>query len=97
MAFISDTPARAFLKCTKGHGGYNACERCTIPGELLRVGKSSKIIYPGVGYPMHTKESFLIQEDSEHHVNISPLINIIPEIDFTKVFVFTSCTYFLME
>jgi len=22
MAFISDTPARSFLKCIKGHGGY---------------------------------------------------------------------------
>lgn len=68
MAFICDTPARAFLKCTKGHGGYNACERCTIPGELLRVGKSSKIIYPGVGHAIRTKQSFIIQEDSEHHV-----------------------------
>lgn len=87
MAFISDTPARAFLKCTKGHGGYNACERCTIPGELLRIDKSCKIIYPGISYPMRTKKSFFMQEDPEHHVNISPLINIVTKIDFTKIFV----------
>lgn len=87
MAFISDTPARAFLKCTKGHGGYNACERCTIPGEPFKVGKSSKIIYPGVGHAIRTKESFIAQEDPEHHVGISPLFNIFSEIDLTKIFV----------
>ena len=27
-AFICDAPARCFLKCIKGHTGYNACERC---------------------------------------------------------------------
>uniref|UniRef100_A0A3B4XDC6 Uncharacterized protein n=1 Tax=Seriola lalandi dorsalis TaxID=1841481 RepID=A0A3B4XDC6_SERLL len=31
-AFICDAPARAFLKCTKGHSGYNSCERCTKHG-----------------------------------------------------------------
>jgi len=87
MAFICDTPARAFLKCTKGHGGYSACERCTIPGELLRIGKSSKIIYPGVEHIIRTKQSFNTQADSEHHIGISPLLNIIPEIDLTKIFV----------
>lgn len=87
LAFISDTPARAFLKCTKGHNGYNACERCTITGELIRIGKCSKLIYPGLEYPERTKLSFFLQEDRAHHTGVSPLINIIPEIDFTKVFV----------
>ncbi|KAG1653603.1 hypothetical protein GQR58_025471 [Nymphon striatum] len=27
-AFVCDAPARSFLKCTKGHTGYYACERC---------------------------------------------------------------------
>jgi len=61
-------------------------KRYTIPGELLRIDTSSKIIYSGIGYPMRTKELFFIQEDLEH-VSISPLINIVPEIDFTKVFI----------
>jgi len=87
MAFTSDTPVRSFFKCTKDHGDYKACERCTIPGELLRIGTNSKIIYPSIGYPMRTKESFFIQEDLEHYVSISPLINIVLEIDFTKVFI----------
>ena len=32
-AFVCDAPARAYLKCTKGHTGYYACERCEIRGE----------------------------------------------------------------
>jgi len=31
--FICDRPARSFAKCIKNHGGYYACERCTVPGE----------------------------------------------------------------
>ena len=26
-AFVCDAPARAFLKCVKGHSGYDSCER----------------------------------------------------------------------
>ena len=87
LAFISDTPARAFLKCTKGHNGYNACERCTITGEIIKIGKSSRVIYPGLECPERTKLSFIEQKDHAHHIGVSPLINIVPEIDFTKVFV----------
>lgn len=32
IAFICDMPARAFLKCCKGHGGFFCCERCYIMG-----------------------------------------------------------------
>ena len=31
--FFCDAPARAFLKCIKGHQGYHACERCVVVGE----------------------------------------------------------------
>ena len=38
-AFVSDAPARKFLKCVKSHTGYFGCERCTVEGsyELGRV------------------------------------------------------------
>lgn len=29
-AFVCDTPARAFIKCTKGHSGFYSCERCEV-------------------------------------------------------------------
>lgn len=31
-AFVCDAPARAYLKCIKGHNSYEACERCTVRG-----------------------------------------------------------------
>ena len=31
-AWVCDAPAREWLKNTKGHSGYNACERCTMEG-----------------------------------------------------------------
>lgn len=37
LAFICDTPARAYLKCVKGHAGFYSCERCNVKG--LSVGK----------------------------------------------------------
>jgi len=41
-AFICDRPARAFLKCIIGHGGYFACERCPVQGKR----KYGRTIYP---------------------------------------------------
>lgn len=41
MAFIGDAPTRSFLKCTKGHSGYYACERCTIRGTY----KNGRFVY----------------------------------------------------
>ena len=34
--FICDCPARSFLKCTIGHNGINACERCEIKGRSVQ-------------------------------------------------------------
>jgi hypothetical protein len=36
-AIVADAPARAWLKCVKGHMGYYACERCHIRGGILHV------------------------------------------------------------
>lgn len=32
FACACDAPARAFLKCIKGHTAYYSCERCIIKG-----------------------------------------------------------------
>lgn len=40
--FVLDTPARAFIKSCKGHGGYSACERCTIRGISIVTKKNQK-------------------------------------------------------
>jgi hypothetical protein len=33
--FSCDAPARAFLKCIKGHTGNYACERCNAKGQNI--------------------------------------------------------------
>ena len=38
-AFICDAPARAFIKKSKGHSGYSACQKCTT--RRVRVGEGA--------------------------------------------------------
>lgn len=40
--FLCDTPA--FVKCTKGHGGYFSCERCITKGERFK----NRTVYPNL-------------------------------------------------
>ncbi|XP_011687446.1 PREDICTED: uncharacterized protein LOC105449759 [Wasmannia auropunctata] len=80
--FICDRPARAFLKCIIGHGGYWACERCTVKG----IRKSNRVIYPITDVELRTDMSFRAQSNAEHHNDISPLLDIEPPIDMVQQF-----------
>ena len=84
MCFICDRPARAFLKCIKGHTGYYACERCNVPGYR----KNNRTIFPidGENVQQRSDESFRLQENPQHHHDISTLISITPKIDMVKDF-----------
>ncbi|KYN50560.1 hypothetical protein ALC57_05601 [Trachymyrmex cornetzi] len=84
--FVCDSPARSFLKGIKGHGGFSACERCTVHGERI----SNRTVYSEINALERTNESFRAQNDLEHHVAITPLLTIIPEIDMIKIFVLDS-------
>lgn len=68
-AFICDAPARAFLKCTKGHSGYNSCERCTEHGICM----DNKVVFPDLKAPLRTDAQFTDMIDEEHHHGVSPL------------------------
>lgn len=81
-AFICDRPARAFLKCIIGHGGYWACERCTVKG----IRQSNRIIYPITDVESRTDISFRAQSNAEHHIGMSPLLDIEPPIDLVHQF-----------
>ena len=81
--FICDTPARAFLKCTKGHTGFYSCERCEIRG--LR--ENSVTQFPLINYPERTNESFRTRSQSRHHLRESPLLQIRPFINMIFMFV----------
>jgi len=71
-AFVCDAPARAYLKCIKGHTGYFACERCTIKGYW----KSNRIIFHSLeSFPLRTDTRFLTGNYREHQVGVSPLLN----------------------
>lgn len=83
MCFVCDRPARSFLKCIKGHGRYNTCERCLVPGQRYQ----NRTIYVSTNCDKRIDESFRAQEDSEHHVGISPLLRLEPSIDMINQFV----------
>ena len=68
-AVICDTPARAFVKCVKGHAGYHGCDKCTQEGEYV----SSRMTFPAINAPKRTNESFRNQSNEEHHVGLCPL------------------------
>lgn len=55
QSFICDTPARAFMKLTKGHCGYSACERCVVRG----VRKGNRMVYEDIDSVERTGEFFV--------------------------------------
>ena len=71
-AAICDAPARAFVKCIKGHSGYSACERCTQTG-VHTGGRNGKMTYPEINSSLRTNEQFNEMTDEDHHTGISPL------------------------
>jgi hypothetical protein len=72
--FVCDCPARAFIKCTKGHTAYYGCERCDQKGVRLEVEK--KIVFPELNARKRTDESFLnkLQQQYHHPEMNSPLL-----------------------
>lgn len=68
-AFICDAPARAFLKCVKGHSGYNACECCVQTGVYV----SGRMTYPDLTAELRTDSQFEEMIDEDHHTGVSPL------------------------
>lgn len=80
-AFVCDTPARAFIKRCKGHGGFYACERCSLKGRTVE----KKRVYADIDAAERTRESFIEKTQPEHHVGdgTSPLLDI-PGFDPVK-------------
>lgn len=85
LGFINDIPARAFIKCTKGHSGYYGCERCQIKGIYFK----KRLIFPFLLYPKRTDESFRLQDQPQHHNGQSTLLNC-EKIDLIRDFILDS-------
>ena len=67
-SFVCDAPARSFVKQTKLHSGYSACERCVQKGQWI-----NKVVYPETDAPRRTDISFDELADKSHHNGPSPL------------------------
>jgi hypothetical protein len=66
--FCCDTPAKAFLKCTKSFNGFSGCDNCTQRGEY-----KGRLVYPEINAPLRTDVAFDEMADAEHHKKKSPL------------------------
>ncbi|XP_040062561.1 uncharacterized protein LOC120835954 [Ixodes scapularis] len=70
-AVLCDAPAKAFVKCTKGHGGYYGCDKCCASGVYY-----GRMTFPNLNAPLRTDDSFKAQLQEEHHKGTSPLATI---------------------
>ena len=80
LCFTCDTPARAFVKCVKGHGGFSSCERCEVKGVTLDGSRK----FVDCEVPLRSDRSFRQQDDPSHHKSFSPLCKL--EIDMVRDF-----------
>ena len=81
--FVCDAPARQFLKVITSHNGYSGCERCQQVGEY----ESGTVIFPELNCSPRSDENFLVQNDSDHHKGVSPLIKSTISIGLVSQFV----------
>ena len=79
---IADAPARAFLKQTKCHGGYYACDRCNTKGKY----KNRALSYDEIDAEKRDNISFRAKSQPEHHIGTSPFT--ILNVDMVSVFVY---------
>ena len=72
FAFICDAPARAFVKCIKGHNAYYSCERCVVKGTW-----NGRVVFNDeITEAPRTDDGFQNSEYENHQVGKSPLIDI---------------------
>jgi hypothetical protein len=69
-AFICDAPARAFVKCIKGHTGYYGCEKCSQKGKYV----DRKVVFPEMQAHKRSDDEFRSQVQCDHHKGTSPLL-----------------------
>ena len=77
---VCDAPARAMVKCVKGHAGYYACDRCTQKGDY----REGRVIFPELDAELRTNDSFRSQLNEEHHLNNSEFLRL--DIDMVHCF-----------
>ncbi|KAK0134198.1 Zinc finger BED domain-containing protein 1 [Merluccius polli] len=69
-ALICDAPARAYLKCIKGHASYESCERCIIRGTRVE----GRMVFSEQQCTSRTDDRFSRVEYKNHQTDVSPFI-----------------------
>ena len=70
-ALICDSPARAFVKCVKGHNAYHACERCNA----LPCRVDGRMVYTDhAACERRTDKKFSKVEYTDHQKQATPFI-----------------------
>ncbi|XP_070523027.1 uncharacterized protein [Cardiocondyla obscurior] len=83
------TPAKAFIKFTKGHTGYYSCTKCVMEGEYI----NNRVCFPNLNkFRDRTDFDFRSKFQKEHHINskISDLesiqhLDMIIPVEFNRV------------
>lgn len=75
LTFICDAPARAFMKGTKIHNSYYACDRCTTKGSW-----DGRVVFTELDAPLRTDKDFADFKYTNHQVSVSPLTSISAEL-----------------
>lgn len=69
-ALTCDAPARAYLKCIKGHTAYESCETCLIRGARVE----ERVVFNEQECMSRTDDGFSRVEYSNHQTGVSPFI-----------------------
>lgn len=70
-AFSCDAPARAFVKCIKGHNAYYGCDRCIQKGSQVK----HRTVFLDTEAEKITDDSFA-QMDQPGHKTVTPLVQL---------------------
>ena len=81
-SFINYIPAKTYIKDTKGHTAFHACEKCDTTAHNV----DSTTVYLNVGNK-RTNAYFRSFKDLKHHNGVCPLIAIDPPADLIRKFV----------
>lgn len=66
-AVICDSPARAFVTCTKSHNAYFGCSKCIVEGKY----ENHKMLFLDQDCPLRTDDTFKNRQNPEHHTGTS--------------------------
>lgn len=69
---ICDSPARAFVTCTKSHNGYFGCGKCMQEGTY----SNHHMLFLESTAPLRTDANFSNRVQEDHHTGVSPFESI---------------------